>query len=158
MAFWLIHHVQDPQHWARMTVPANARPIGPPAARQVLILTVRNDSRWMDLCPVLFARVAGPRRGWTVHFRVAGRDVTRKMTREGGLSFVGGLRLWPGQRRQVQVVFECKTPAASVRNDIHPVTVQIGLRPNPSARRTVNQRVTLRPRLTDAADRVASRQ
>lgn len=144
MAYWLIHHVQDPKHWAHLTGPVVGK-----AGTQTL--TVRNDSAWMDLCPVLSARVNDPRHDWNVHFRVGGQDVTRQMT-EGGLPFVGRLRLWPGTARPVQVALTRRDPS---RRAVPPPTVNISLRPHPSAQ--VSQVVTLRPLLGQPAPQVALR-
>ena len=142
MAYWLIHHVQDPKHWARLTGPVAGKAGGQ-------TVTVRNDSAWVDLCPVLSARVKDPDHDWNVRFRVGGRDVTRQMT-QSGLPFVGGRRLWPGDARQVQIVMERKNPG---RRDAAPPTVEIGLRPNPSASARLAQVLTLRPVLEQVARR-----
>lgn len=143
MAYWLIHHVQDPKHWARLTGPA----AGTGGAQTV---TVQNDSTWMDLCPVLSAHVKDPSHGWKVRFRLGGRDVTRQMTSGSGLPFIGALRLWPGDAKQVQVVMERK---GSGGRDAAPPTVEIGLRPNPSAPARLAQALTLRPVMERMAGR-----
>ncbi len=147
MAYWLIHHVQDPKHWAHLTVPAGSN-------AGIQTVTVRNDSPWMDLCPVLSAQVHDPRRDWAVRFRLGGEDVTRQVTQSGGLSFVGSLRLWPGDARQVQVAL---TRRNSLAGAVPPPTIDIRLRPHPSAEAQVSQVVTLRPLPTKQTDRVALR-
>ena len=144
MAYWLIHHVQDPKHWAHLTGPTVDK-----AGTQML--TLRNDSAWLDLCPVLSARVQDPHHDWNVRFRVGGQDVTRQMTQGGGLAFVGGLRLWPGDVRPVQVALTRR----STRRGSVPPTIDLSLRPHPSAA-LVSQVVTLRPVPRRAAERVAS--
>ncbi len=142
LAYWLIHHVQDPKHWAHLTVPDGNKSV-----------TIRNDSAWMDFCPVLSAQVGDPRHDWTVRFRLNGRDVTRQMTQSSGLPFIGPLRLWPGDARQVQVALTRRNPhAGSV-----PPTVAFRLRPNPSAQAQVNQVVTLRPTPEHPMERMALR-
>lgn len=140
LAYWLIHHVQDPKHWARLAVPADNKSV-----------TVRNDSAWMDLCPALSAQVDDPRHDWIVRFRLNGQDVTRQMT-QGGLPFIGPLRLWPGDARQVQVALTRRNPNAGA---VPLPTVAFRLRPNPSAQAQVNQVVTLRPTPEQPTDRVA---
>lgn len=143
MAYWLLHHVRDPKHWARISLPT-ASPAAPAHSEtRVTTLTVHNDSPWMDLCPVVFAKQKDPHRNWNVRFRVGGQDVTQAMTQGGGLPFVGPLRLWPGQSQQVQVVISRRHPAASWSDPS--AIVQIGLRPHPSAKEQINQLVTLRP-------------
>ncbi len=145
MAYWLIHHVKDPKHWAKITVPGNDTACGglSVAAARTVSLTVCNDSSWMDLCPVLSAQVRDPRHRWDVRFRVDGRDVTRQMTQENGLPFVNTLRLWPGQARRLQVTLARRRGAGDGGS---PATIQIRLQPSPSAKGVVNQTVTLRPR------------
>lgn len=150
MAFWLLHHVRDPKHWAKITTPPALR-----LTPSVTTLTVCNDSAWMDLCPVLFANLNDPRHDWAVRFRVNGKDVTQAMTRGGGLPFIGPLRLWPGQRRQVQVTMTRRHPA--VAGSDPSAALQIGLRPNASAAGRVNQLMTLRPMLARPASAVAFR-
>ena len=135
MAYWLIHHVQDPKHWARLTGPA----AGSGGAQTV---TVRNNSTWMDLCPVLSARVKDPAQAWDVRFRLGGRDVTRQITSGSGLPFLGALRLWPGSAEQMQVVVERRKSGG---HDTAPPLVEIGLRPNPAAPARAAQVLTLRP-------------
>ena len=143
MAYWLIHHVQDPKHWAHLIGPV----VGEGGGQTVML---RNDSAWMDLCPVLFARVQDPHHDWDVRFRVSGQDVTQQMTR-GGLPFVGNLRLWPGDARTVQVALTRR----STRRGAVPPTIDLSLRPHPSAA-LVSQTVTLRPMPGRATERVAA--
>jgi hypothetical protein len=163
MAFWLIHHVKDPQHWANIVLPADGKALdstdipvvrGGQAARgfssREIQLNVRNDSSWMDLCPVVFADVQDPRGDWNVRFEVNGTDVTTAM-RQGGLAFVGGLRLWPGDSRSLKVVMTARRAGAP------PITVNVGLRPNRAADAPVHQMVTLRSSLAPQAPQVAAR-
>ena len=147
MAYWLIHHVQDPKHWAHLT-----GPVADGAGRQTVM--VRNNSPWMDFCPVLSAAVRDPRHEWDVRFQVGGKDVTRQMTQGGGLPFVGTLRLWPGAARPVQVALTRRRPG---RRDAAPPTVEISLRPHPSAPPQAAQVVTLRPVMERTAPQVAAR-
>ncbi len=150
MAYWLIHHLKDPKHWAHLTTPDTERtPDG-----SVTRLTLRNDSARMDLCPVLLARVRDPLHDWNARFMVSGRDVTRQVTQEGGLPFVGGLRLWPGDARPVRVVLTPRSSAARAGRAAL-ATVQMSLQPNPSAQDCINQKVTLWPVLERPAARVA---
>ncbi len=176
MAYWLIHHVRDPAHWARLSLPtihgaqvhmatatqptetvsaALALPVTHGvgcAAPRTVNLTLHNSSKWLDLCPVLQAKVSDSDNRWNVRFRVAGKDVTRDMTTGDGLSFINSLRLWPGQTRQVQMTVSRRNNA-SARGASRPISVQIGLRPNPSAKHLVNQmvRINLAPQPTALA-------
>jgi len=72
------------------------------------------------------------------------------MTSGSGLPFIGALRLWPGGAKQVQVVMERREHAG---HSAAPPTVEIGLRPNPSAPARLAQVLTLRP----VMERVAGR-
>jgi hypothetical protein len=149
MAYWLIHHVQDPKHWARLDVPAIAS--GTPSS-----VTLHNDSSWLDLCPVLYAQIAGPHSNWTVRFRLNGEDVTAQITQKSGLPFVGSKRLWPGATRHIQVVWERLSSSRAVRSA--PPKIVFGLRPNPAYSGPFRQQVTLRPSLEPIAAHLASRE
>ena len=107
MAYWLIHHVQDPKHWANLRVPAVS-------SGSVSSIELHNDSSWLDLCPVLFAKTSGPHPDWKVHFRLHGVDVTAPITQGNGLAFIGSHRLWPGDTRRIQVVLERTHPNHAV--------------------------------------------
>lgn len=173
MAYWLIHHVKDPAHWASLSLPSltsvrvRAASAAHPTAQtdaalflpvtrsagsfcagtQVVNLTLHNSSTWLDLCPVLQAKVIDPAHHYDVRFRVAGKDVTREMTTGDGLSFINALRLWPGHTQQVQMIVRNRREAA-MGNALKMADVQIALRPNPSAKHLVNQivRVHVTPR------------
>lgn len=162
MAYWLIHHVKDPQHWARLSAPANfaahtmfthtgteitqaALPTGETrgtcraeGSSRVFNLTLHNSSPWLDLCPVLSSRTLAPKHGWDVRYRVAGQDVTRQIVSKDGLAFINGLRLWPGQTKTIQVILR-RTPSAGNT----PPNLQLSLRPSISAKARVNQTLTL---------------
>ena len=163
MAFWLLHHVKDPKHWARLSAPniegirtrtARTRegseitradvPITPGTSRRcagtrVVTLTLHNNSPWLDLCPVLSAKTLRPTRGWNVRFHVAGQDVTRQMVGADGLAFVKGLRLWPSETKYVQISLS----HTAVGSRSLPPDVQVSLRPSVSVGTRVNQIVTL---------------
>lgn len=146
MAYWLIHHVKDPQHDAQITQPANqrahARLAAATASRaRTYDFTVRNNSKWLDLCPVLLAKIHDPAHNWAVRFTMDGRDVTSQMTAASGLPFIGSLRLWPGDARHLQALLVCKSRSLSIAPA--PPTIQISLRPNPSAKNLVNQEMML---------------
>ena len=148
MAYWLIHHVQDPKRWARLSVPAS-----PSGTRSSV--TLHNNSAWLDLCPVLSAQIAGPHPDWTVQFRLNGEDVTNQLTQGSGLAFIGSKRLWPGDTRSIQVVW--KRTHSSHAACASPPSIEFGLRPHPSAQGQFSQRITLRPSSETTADRIAAR-
>ncbi len=89
-----------------------------------------------------------------MRFHIGGQDVTRQITEGGGLPFVGRLRLWPGDARPVQVALTRRNPSAGA---VPPPTVDISLRPHPSAQAQASQVVTLRPMPGHTPDRVALR-
>ncbi len=149
MAYWLINHVRDPKRYAGLAVPSGQLP-----GARASTFAVRNRSTWLDLCPAVSAQVQDPAHQWNVRFHVNGRDVTRQLTQPGGLAFVGGLRLWPGQSRQVQVTLAPKNPVFARR--AAPPVIRLSLRPNGSREAQVNQVVTLRPGASSPAALVAS--
>lgn len=168
MAYWLLHHVKDPQHQARLSAPAgfathNTRTQAGTEITQIALptdntretcraegnsrifdLTLHNSSAWLDLCPVLSASALAPKHGWNVRYRVAGQDVTQQMVSKDGLAFINGLRLWPGRTKQIQVIL---SHTASAENT--PPDVQISLRPGVSAKAHINQILTLHSVRTD---------
>lgn len=101
MAYWLIHHLKDPDGAMQMRASAD---LG--SGEQTV--TVSNSSKWLDLCPTLSAEVVDPHHVWKVRFLSNGKDVTDQMARSVGLPFVGDLRLWPGTSRQIQAVTESR--------------------------------------------------
>jgi hypothetical protein len=144
MAFWLIHHLRDPDHAARLEfVPAAGEPLpasttpdgsfnlpaaplsarGAPPAARTLTFALRNDSPWLDLCPVIRARVSAAAAAAT-RCTLDGHDVTAAILREGGVVCVGELRLWPQSTRELQITL----PAQSAPADVH-----LELLPHPSA-------------------------
>ncbi len=120
MAFWLLHHLEDPDHYARIAAPKSLDAHGG-------TFTVRNTGPDIDLCPVVTARIDDPRHAWNVRFTLGGADVTDALTSKEGLAFVRDLRLYPGDTRQIIVTFQ-RRPAA--RADAKPPTVTLTLRPN----------------------------
>jgi len=144
MAYWLLHHLHDPDHAARI------EPQTPPCpAEQAFI--VRNTSPTIDLCPALIARVDDPARAWNVRFQLDGRDITREVTNEDGLAFTGKLRLWPGDSQRIIVTTR---PRKAGQSSTQP-TVRVGLRPNVGSAPSEVAMVTLPTSL--AAERVAHR-
>lgn len=112
MAYWLIHHLKDPDHAVHMRVSTDFSTGGQG-------VTVSNSSNWLDLCPTLSAKVVDPHHAWSVRFLSNGNDVTAQMAGSVGLSFVGDLRLWPGMSRRIQTVVERRGSAKA--HDKRPV-------------------------------------
>lgn len=139
-AYWLLHHLRDPKHDAEIIAAPETDEAASSNDRRVFSVTVRNHSTWLDLCPVLFARLdENAARNWTVRFLVDGKKVTQSET---GLPFTGDMRLWPATSRRVQVVMERRSSGA--QNAPPPVSLHIGLHPNPSNNRDVTQTLVLR--------------
>lgn len=123
IAFWLLHHLKDPQHAARLAVaPQNglqistrpaleAETIADDATKQTVgvaelavpldaIKTSRtvtyeltNSNPWLDLCPVVKAQASDSGKDWEITYKLNNRDVTKEITRDGAVCS-GDLRLF----------------------------------------------------------------
>lgn len=136
-AYWLIHHLTDPAHCARLRVlpVPHSRPHGP----QIVNMVLHNDSTWLDLTPVLLARIDDPGHAWTVRVRLGGKDITPAVTQEGGYVFLKDQRLWPKASKRLEIVMKAKRPSARP----HPMTLHLTLLAHPGHRDIVNQTLTL---------------
>ncbi len=140
-AYWLIHHLNHPDHAAPLSAsPASVarQANGRVSAVRVVNLTLHNESAWLDLSPVLRADIQDPDHAWTVGFRLGGKDITQAVVQKGGFVFVQDQRLWPKASKQLQIVLTCKNPAKA-----QPVTVQLALLANPTRRDKLNQTLTI---------------
>jgi hypothetical protein len=158
MAYWLIHHLKDPSHWAKIVVPSKrllqantdtrlsarttklsswspARAI----AVRAIDLEISNSSTWLDLSPVLFARATAGDMSHGTRFLLDGADVTQRITQLDGLAMTADYRLWPGQTRHLVVTSPINASSSIV----------IGMHPNPAAATIIEQQLTLRPSKTD---------
>lgn len=199
-AFWLIHHLIDPAHWARLTlptmhgleqhglqlcsvpttlpvsvrdvdaktgvtpqertqadlfVPMTRLPHGHASAKRTVILTLHNESTWLDLCPVLCADIHDPGHHWGVCLRLNGKDITLAAVQQGGYSFIKSERLWPQASKHLKLVLTYLHPSAGDA-DVHPVVVRLGLLANPTRRDKLNETVTIHASTKSSATMLAS--
>lgn len=171
-AYWLIHHLSDPEHAAHLSVsptpdvslrdypaapnsldadllvPISRQANGQLAAAQVLNMTLRNQSSWLDLCPVLSATIKDPGHRWVVAFRLDNRDITQEVM-QGGFSFIKEQRLWPKASRHLQVVLTDKDSATAKPGALPPsydtpaVVVSLVLSANGTRRDAKDQALTI---------------
>ncbi len=134
VAYWLIHHIQDPEHAARLEAAPGQAKTG--AAKSVAVYTLRNTSTWLDLCPVVRATLRAPGKNWTARYTLDGQDVTSAMTRGGGLACVANFRLQPGAARRLEVVLTRTKRGA-------PAAITLELMPHPSRLDRVHQKIVL---------------
>ena len=178
MAYWLLHHLHDPAHFARLTLSppqgASARTIASPTTDATTASLVRpeiavdppstttvsvsldNRSDWLDLCPVLQAKINDPGHQWNVTFALDGRDVTPSMTSPDGISCVGNLRLWPGAHRQLDVTFTRKESGPLSAKQSLP-KVRLTLRAHAGTPGPEAQTITLQPALAAPFPETAAR-
>lgn len=174
MAYWLLNHINDPSHFARLILPktklngtllcsvkhstslsetarlhhTGALPreatdidLSVPAgvkrtASRTVHVELLNESKWLDLCPVLYAHVDDPRHQWTVHFTMGGKDITNALVNEGGFVFVKNQRLWPNANKDIAMTVSCKTGSSGIAV---PASVRLGLMAHPWAADKVNE-------------------
>lgn len=166
-AYWLIHHLSDPAHSARLSVtgtsglrprtagadtgtmpvesteanllvPITRLAKGRFQATQTVNLTLRNESAWLDLSPVLYATLDDPGHNWAVGFRLGGVDITQAVVQQGGFVFVKDQRLWPQAAKAITMTLSCRNPSAQPL----PATVKVGLMASPGSADKVTQTMT----------------
>lgn len=166
VAYWLLHHIQDPDHQAHLDVTAErgmtvhqAPPVaGVPLTRvsvpvsahgqtsrtRTVTCTLQNDSDWLDFCPVVRARQSDLGRNWTVRCVLDGKDVSNEMLHSSGLVCVGPRRLLPATKRTLQISLTCKRlhDRASAKT-LPPVEVVLELLSHPSRTKQVHRRIVL---------------
>ncbi len=107
-AFWLLHHLRDPDHAMSMAVsPIPAPPVAGPqdgrpareACGRAVEIVLANQSDWLDFAPRL--RLDGPGGGQRMRVTIDGADVSEAI--RTGVPLAGPLRLWPGQRRTIRL-------------------------------------------------------
>ncbi len=180
MAYWLIHHVYDPAHNARLSVsdapglmfhsapmalftgtraemaergttplenlaagfllPVTDLGRGRFTATRTVTLTVRNESAWLDLIPVLHADMEAPGQNWAISFRMGGKDITPEVMHQGGYVFAKDQRLWPRAAKTITMTLSCRNPTAHPL----PVAVKVGLRAYPGLAGQDTQTITFR--------------
>ena len=152
LAFWLIHHVHDPAHWAQLEL--NRPEAG---GAHAVDLTLGNRSTWLDIAPLLHLRLHCEARDVRVRLTLDGRDVTRQATSSQGLALTGILELQPGTRRALsltvtqagtvmQAGLEVAANAALADSigDLAPASwAELTLAPNPGVPNEIHQRVVI---------------
>lgn len=136
VAYYLIHHLRDNDHAARLsapTLPALANPAEGArlflnASTQTFQVNLDNDSTWLDLIPVLKAQVSDAGSAWNVAFTYGGRDITAMVRSAGGFCFYKSDRLNPGNNRTISVTVTSRTGQVSHA----PLTISLQLLPHPT--------------------------
>jgi hypothetical protein len=128
LAWWLIHHLRDPAHYAKLSAPAqenvvlaeNAAVIGgskkfsvphsAPASRIPGVqdvasfkLDLSNSSEWLDLAPVIRAKTTGNDQAYNISFKLGDKDVTDAIIGKQGFEFINADRLEPSTTRNLVV-------------------------------------------------------
>ena len=138
MAYWLIHHLRDPKGWAHLdyvpapgeaAMPGQAPELRTPAGgTRTLAFRIRNESDWLDLCPLVRVSAEGAA---AVRCTLGGREVPAD-----GVACVGERRLWPQTSRELLV---------TVTTGTAPVHLHVELLPHPAADPDdIRQRLDLR--------------
>jgi hypothetical protein len=96
LAYWLIQHVHDPDGSTKLSLTET----GPTKDSTNLVL--RNDSKWLDVAPLLRLRVRSGS-GLAVALLLDGRDVTAQAMTPAGLALVGRYALDPGDRHDLAI-------------------------------------------------------
>lgn len=142
LAYWLIHHIHDPSHWAHLDfVPSSG------TATKTVSLTLANDSSWLDVTPLLRLRIHDAP-DIATKLILDGKDVTTEATSADGLALTDTMTLWPGTQRHLTLtVARAGTPVAvtmTLRDRTKPAPEQPGLElllsPNPGVPDEVHQR------------------
>ena len=139
MAYWLIHHIHDPQRWARLEQDSTNAAHGEYRFRLV------NHGQWLDLAPLIRLRGADGAPPRDVRTFLDGIEVTAEIESVGGLGFVGPRRLWPGATRTLDIWI----PSAPKEVALHPAdyrdgALELELCPSVGATSEVEQRFALR--------------
>ena len=171
MAYWLIHHIKDPAHFATIVVPthqdrfvstaeyganivpSNAAFSKTSAAHQLSSCTfmIKNSSTWLDLCPILNANVSGGDGHWLVQVTMSGKDVTSQIRSADGLSFIGLQRLWPGASKRLRMTLTRAAGTPPIKSTNRPV-VTIAMRSNPCVKVATEQTLVLQPTLVNMSN------
>ena len=99
VAFWLLHHLRDPDQSLLLTTDKKGWRSHPDGSRDLNIL-VTNRSDWLDFAPLLRV-IDGSGGGERLRISVDGIDASRALS--GGFALSGSLRLWPKQVRTIRL-------------------------------------------------------
>lgn len=138
-AYWLLHHLRDPDHEAKLAFSSQSnlemRPDGAAirltGERTEQSFTLSNHSVWLDLAPVIRARVIGDTlpEGWHIRWFCGSEDVSDAVS-GNGLAFTRDHRLEPGGSETLRVVIERPT-AQNIEAPLR-ARLRIELLPHPS--------------------------
>lgn len=133
-AYWLMHHLRDPENALRLSfamsnqdvATRNAKPVFDLSKTRKFEFSVANDSQWLDLTPVVCARLDERPANLNLKWTIGARDVTREINGEG-LVFNRELRLNPGQSRKLTLEI-----AGETEGKLAPTALKLELMPHPS--------------------------
>ena len=153
IAYWLIHHIQDPQRAAKLTIlpqaglkiTPNGAEVTLPSENATITCQLANSSSWLDLCPVIRATIDDAGQAWDIRFTLRKTDVTEAMRGGGGLVCVGDLRLWHEATYPLTITLTPKTPKTSntPKKSKTPITITLILKSHPSQPQRIQQKVVL---------------
>lgn len=98
VAFWLLHHLRDPDHAMSMAVSQDDRHPGEGCGRAIEVV-LANQSDWLDFAPRL--RLNGLGGEQRMQASIDGVDVSDAI--RTGVALAGPLRLWPGQHHTIRL-------------------------------------------------------
>jgi hypothetical protein len=147
LAYWLIQHVHDPGRVAKLKL---AAPAGGATSADV---TLRNESTWLDLAPVLHLTLHDAGGRYAATLRYDGRDITEQAASAGGVALTGPAELQPGARHRLSLTLVRNGPAVGVssilRDAAAPASAgpfaELTLAPNPNAAGEIHQTLIVRP-------------
>jgi hypothetical protein len=136
LAYYLIHHLKDPNKTTQLAVPAQAgvsvKSYGADltlgAGPQSFQVNLANSSSWLDLIPAIKARINDPQQAWNISYKFNNQDVTTAITGSNGLVFYQANRVNPGNTKVITVTISVK-PGKAVSS---PLAVYLDLMPHPT--------------------------
>lgn len=144
VAYWLLHHIHDPNRWAHLE-------LAPPAGASVgaLQIDLVNDSTWLDLAPLLRLSVRGAGADVRVALTLDGRDVTAEAAGPAGLALTDILELMPGSKRRLAIEVTKSGAPVSVSGTLTAIEksasqqpgIELSFAPNPGVANEIHQRL-----------------
>ena len=136
MGYFLIHHLKDPDKAAKLLAPSQkalslasyGADIQLDSATQTFQINLANSSSWLDVIPVIKARIIDSQSAWNVTFQYNGHDVTSSIISNAGLCFYKINRLNPGNTKIITVTIASKTGLVSKE----PLSIYFDLLPHPT--------------------------
>ncbi len=161
MAYWLLHHLDDPQHDDTLEVINQKQAVDSTAgykrseviripfknasAHNSIRLVLHNSSVSMDYCPTLSTKIIGNIAAWNLRFFLNHEDVTASITGKKSLPFIGTLRMWPQKSQSLMIKYSRNTYVLTKHSQ--PPVVEIVMHANSCPNAAVEQMITLRPEL-----------